>query len=195
MDIDLRQLLLDMVAEADRLHTRLTASGDIYEGYAPRLAEVNERHARRLEAIFIQVGWPGRSIAGTDGEEAAWRITQHAISLPDFQYHALMHLRAAVTSGEATPAQAAFLEDKIRFLEGRPQRYGTQFDWDERGELSPWTLEEPDRVDDLRREVGLEPLSVRMAELRSEEGADHRPKDLRARRREFEEWARSVGWR
>jgi hypothetical protein len=39
--------------------------------------------------------------------------------------------------GDAPALQAAMLEDRIRAFEGRPQRYGTQFDWDANGEPSP----------------------------------------------------------
>lgn len=195
MNQALRDELLGMAAEADRLHATLSATGEIYGGYAPALSAVNERHARRLETIIAQVGWPGRSLVGDEAAHAAWRVAQHAIGLPAFQRLALHHLRRAVAAGEAPPAEAAFLEDKIRFLEGRPQRYGTQFDWDERGEMSPWTLEQPDRVDDLRREVGLGPLSEKVAQFRAPESLEHRPKDLAAYRRSFEEWARLVGWR
>ena len=195
MDVALHDELLALLAEAESLHASLTATGEIHEGYPPKLAALNERHARRLEAILGTRGWPGRSLVGPDGAHAAWMLAQHAISLPAFQRQALNHLQDAAARGEATPAQAAYLEDKIRFLEGRPQRYGTQFDWDENGEMSPWTLEAPDRVDELRRAVGLGPLPEMIERFRGEETGEHRPMDFRARQREIEAWARSVGWR
>src|SRR2546430_12422286 len=36
-----------------------------------------------------------------------------------------------------------------------PQVYGTQYDWDEKGELNPHPVEDPEGVDELRRSVGL----------------------------------------
>jgi hypothetical protein len=138
------------------------------------------------------VRWIGKSLAGEDGAEAAWLIVQHAISLPDFQRKCLALIREAVEKGDAEPYQAAYLYDRICLFEGRPQRYGTQSDWNERGEMEISDLEDEDKVNDFRREVGLEPLR---SKIRKPDEREPRPKDLHARRREFEDWARKVGWR
>jgi hypothetical protein len=91
----------------------------------------------------------------------------------------------------------AVLEDRIRVLEGRPQRYGTQYDWDERGEMSPLPIEEPAGVDERRRAIGLPRLGESTRRVR--EGAravgERPPPDVAQRRRESETWARMVGWR
>jgi hypothetical protein len=63
-------------------------------------------------------------------------IPQHAIGDPQLQSRWLPLLQEAVTKGEAEPAHVAYLEDRICFYERRPQRYGTQFDWDEEGQMS-----------------------------------------------------------
>jgi len=44
----LAQRLLDMVEEECRANSELTAKGEINQGYPPRLAEVNQRHALAL---------------------------------------------------------------------------------------------------------------------------------------------------
>ena len=194
MNDGLRRRLLEMVEEETRLHADLTATGEIFKGYAPALAELNRRQALELQGIIDRHGWPGRSLVGEDGAHAAWFTVQHAIGWPAFQRRCLPLLQEAVERGEAAPAHAAFLEDKIRFFERRPQRYGTQFDWDEAGRMSPWTLEDPDRVDERRRAVGLAPLADRIEELRRETASDPRPADLEAYRNEMLAWARSVGW-
>ena len=89
------------------------------------------------------------------------------------------------------------LEDRIRYFEGRPQVYGTQFDWDEQGEMSPWPIEDPEGIKARREAVGLPPLAEKIQEVRegmARAGAAA-PSDLAERRREQEAWARSVGWR
>lgn len=191
---DLRARLLAMAEEDAAVRAELAATGELFQGYAPRMAEVHHRNARALDHIIAEHGWPGRALVGEDGSEAAWRIVQHAIGLPDFQRRCLPLLRDAASSGDIDPAFPAFLEDRICFVERRPQRYGTQFDWDEHGQMSPWTLADPERVDELRRSVGLGPLAERVAKARrnTEESA---PADMEQRRREMLEWARSVGWR
>ena len=89
------------------------------------------------------------------------------------------------------------LEDRIRFFEGRPQRYGTQFDWDAEGKLSPGDVEDPHRLDERRRAIGLPPLAEQMAEARSRATSEGEqpPPDHKAYARARDEWAASVGWR
>ena len=97
------------------------------------------------------------------------------------------------------PLEVAMLEDRIRTFEGRPQRYGTQFDWDEHGRLSPLPLEDPAGVDARRRAIGLGPLAQdlwrrRWAMARGR-WPERPPADRAARQREMETWLRQVGWR
>ncbi|MBZ5535543.1 MAG: hypothetical protein LAO31_06270 [Acidobacteriia bacterium] len=194
MNAQLRQRLLEMVEEERRIHTELTAAGEIFQGYAPRLAEVDLRKALELEKIIEEHGWPGRSLVGEDRAHAAWFTLQHAIGHPELQRRCLPVLKEAVTRGESTPAQAAFLEDKICFFERRPQRYGTQFDWDENGVMSPWVLENPGRVDEYRRSVGLSPLAEKIEQFRRESKDEPKPLDFKTRQEEVLTWAKSVGW-
>lgn len=193
MNEQLRQRLLDMAAEQRRVHTELTQTGEIYQGrpMVPRLAAVVRRHVSALEAIIDEHGWPGKSLVGEDGCHAAWFLMQHAIERPDLQRRSLPLLRAAVARGEAAPAQAAYLEDKICFFERRPQRYGTQFDWDGEGRMSPWVLEDPERVDEHRAAVGLGPLQEKIEQFATDE---HRPADYERYQEEMIAWAKSVGW-
>lgn len=194
----LRDELLEMARRDRQVRAELVASGELFDvGYEPRMARVHERNARRLRRIIESVGWPGTDLVGLDGAEAAWLILQHAIAEPDLQRHALPLLQAAAREGTASPGQAAMLEDRIRFFEGRPQRYGTQFDWDAEGNLSPGDVEEPRRLDERRRAIELPPLAEQMEEARTRatsEG-DQPPADYEAYARARDEWAASVGWR
>ena len=60
------------------------------------------------------------------------------------------------------------LEDRVRAFEGRTRRYGTQYDWDEAGQLGPLPVEDLGRVDELRRSVGLDPLEENTRRIREE---------------------------
>jgi hypothetical protein len=106
-------------------------------------------------------------------------------------------LEQAAAQGEIPAWHPATLLDGIRFYEGRPQVYGSMFDWDESGRLVPWTIEDAEGVDERRASVGLPPLAdqVASAQAAAEREGDHRPADPAARRDEAERWARSVGWR
>jgi hypothetical protein len=191
----LRDELLRMEAEDREVHTELSRTGEIFRySYHPRLAALHLAQGRRLGQLIDRHGWPGRSIAGADGAHAAWLVLQHAIGLPALQRRALPLLQEAAARGEASRPAPAYLEDRIAFNEGRPQRYGTQFDWDANGEMSPWTLVEPERVNELRASVGLGSLEERTARIRADTLPEHRPKDLARYRAEQAAWARSVGW-
>lgn len=189
--LTLRTEILAMQAADLALRDKLLHAGLLSDGYHPEMAAVHARHAARMREIFDQHGWPTRTLVGVDGEEAAWLVVQHSIGDPELQRRALSLLEHAVATGDAPAWQLAYLTDRIGFFEGRPQRYGTHFDFDEEGYNAIYRLEDPDHVDELRRSVGLGPL-----EGISRDGQT--PKDrgaLRRYRAKFEAWARSVGWR
>ena len=194
---DIRRELLAMVEEDRQVRAELVADGSLFDGYHPRMRAVHEANAARLASILNQRGWPGEPRVGVDGAKAAWLIVQHAIGRPAFQREALEALRLAAERGDVPPLQPALLEDRIRTMEGRLQRYGTQFDWDESGELSPLPVEDPDHVDDRRGAIGLGPLHQSIQAQRQAAAAEGErpPGDWHARRRAMEEWLRAVGWR
>lgn len=196
-DNDLATTLTSMAVADLALRSELAASGELFEGYHPRMEALHQAHAARLEALVDVHGWPTATLVGPEASEAAWLILQHAIGCPDLQRRGLGWLADAVARGEAPARQLAMLEDRVRRLEGRPQLYGTQFDWDEHGELVPEPLEDADDVDRRRAGVGLEPLASATDRLRvaaAREGQQP-PADLGARRAGYEAWLRRVGWR
>ncbi len=196
-DAPLRERLMAMAAEDETVRAELAADGSLFQGYHPRMAEVHRRNTGALAAIVEERGWPVPALVCPDGSRAAWLVLQHAIGDPPFQRRGLELLRAAAERGEVPAWQVAYLEDRIRFFEGRPQVYGTQYDWDEDGRISPLPVEDPDGVDERREAVGLLPLDEdtrrkREGIARSGEGP---PRDWAKRQRDMEAWARSVGWR
>lgn len=190
--------LLELAAEDLRTREALARTGELFEGYHPRMAEVHRANAERLRAIVKAMGWPTPARVGAEASEAAWLVLQHAIGEPALLRGMLPVLWAHAQRGELPGWQAARLEDRVRAFEGRPQRYGTQLDWDERGELVPSpAVEEPATVDERRAEVGLPPLWEAVAEVRRGAAAEGQraPEDPAKRQREAEAWARAVGWR
>lgn len=193
----LKAELLSMAGEDLRVREELLRDGSLFNGYHPRMREVHDRNAERLLAILEEHGWPDRSRAGEEATDAAWLVLQHAIGHPALQRRGLKLLREAADAGDIPRVQVAMLEDRIRTCEGRGQRYGTQYDWDEHGRLSPLPIEDEPNVDARRREIGLLPLAVdtrRKREAAVREG-QRPPLDWSAREREKEEWLRSTGWR
>ncbi|MCI0487007.1 MAG: hypothetical protein L0229_10445 [Blastocatellia bacterium] len=193
----LRRELLAMIAEDESLREELAADGSLFEGYHPRMKEVHRRNAARLKRMIEEHGWPARSLVGEDGAKAAWIIVQHAIGDPELQRRGLRLIKEAAEGGEAPLWQAAMLEDRICMFEGRPQLYGTQYDWDENGEMSPLALEDPAGVDARRLRAGLPPLAENTECMRAEvaRSKERPPLDYAKRQKEMDDWARSAGWR
>jgi len=154
---------------------------------------VHLENAAELENMIDANGWLGKSLVGKDGAEAAWLVVQHAISRPAFSRKCLKLIEKAVAENEAEPYQFAYLNDRISFFENRPQKYGTHSDWNEAGVMEVWTLEDKEKVNDYRVEVGLPPLGSSTWE--NAETRENKPQNWRTRKAEFEKWARNVGWR
>jgi hypothetical protein len=184
--------LLAMAAEDLRVREQLAKDGSLYDGYHPKMRAVHEGNADRLAAIITEHGWPGPGLVGAEASHAAWLVAQHAISRPAL----LRSVLPLLTETSGVPrADAARMEDRIRVFEGRKQRFGTAFDWDEHGEMSPLPLEEPEQVDRYRAEAGLPPLAETIAENRRWAEREPRPTDLARRNAEADAFAREVGWR
>jgi hypothetical protein len=189
-----------LVAAARRdleTRTRLAASRELFNGYHPEMEAVHAANAALLGQVFDDVGWPGRREFGDDGAGAAFLILQHAIGHPALQRRGLALLLDAVPEGQANPLDAAYLSDRIALFEGGEQIFGTQFDWDASGQLSPTRVREPELLDERRASVGLPPIAETIAQMRANAAAegDTAPADLTQRRAEFEAWARRAGWR
>jgi hypothetical protein len=190
----LREELVAMRTEDLRVRRELVNSGELGGSYVPRMEAVHIRNAERLEEIIRQFGWPDEQMAGEDGAKAAWFVVQHAIGFPDLQRECLRLLQHSAELGRVPRWHVAYLEDRIAMQEGRPQRYGTQWlDDPVDGRTRPWTLSDPDRVDELRAEVSLKPM-----EPIPERGPEVPAEQQRAildNRRWWEAWLVSKGWR
>src|SRR5262249_54218490 len=105
----LREELVAMAAEDQRVRAELAADGSLFDGYHPRMAKVHDKNAARLVEILGQHGWPGRSLVGEDGARAAWLVLQHAIGHPGLQRRGLELLRKAAARGEVPAVEVAML--------------------------------------------------------------------------------------
>ncbi len=190
-------LLVEAARRDMDTRARLAANGDLFKGYHPEMEAVHDENAALLTRVFDEIGWPGRREYGDDGAGAAFLILQHAIGHPDLQRRGLALILEAIPEGQANPLDAAYLLDRIAIFEGGEQTFGTQFDWDANGQLSPAPVRDPDSLDDRRASVGLPPMTETIAHMRANAAAegDIAPPDLAERRAEYDSWARKVGWR
>jgi len=190
----------DLIAAARRdleTRARLVKTGELFNGYHPEMEAIHLENAALLDRAFDELGWPSRAKITDDGAAAATLVLQHAIGSPALQRRGLELMLAAVETGDANALDAAYLSDRIAVLEGRPQLFGTQFDWDRAGLLSPAPIDDPGRVDERRASVGLAPMAETIAGMRAQAAAEGEtaPSDYATRRAEYDAWARKAGWR
>src|SRR3954454_5674174 len=67
---------------------------------------VDDAHRRRLNEIIDQHGWPGKTLVGAEGANAAWLIAQHADIDRAFQQKCLEKIKA-MPRGEVEPRHIA----------------------------------------------------------------------------------------
>jgi len=159
---------------------------------AEAMAAADGQNLSWLRQVIADVGWPGKSLVGEDGAQAAWLLAQHADSDPAFQRRCLDLLTAAAERGEATIVQQAYLTDRVLLHEGKPQEYGTQAIARD-GRFEPRKLRDPDHVDQRRASVGLGSLAEYLARM----AEHHAPEPIRvpcpACQAPIEAWPPDVG--
>jgi hypothetical protein len=172
MDEELRTELLARMAEDQRIRQDVmsasrSADGLLPDDLAAEWERIDRANTTWLSEVVDARGWPGRSLVGDDGAQAAWLLAQHSGRNRDLERKFLSLLRAAVADGEAKSSQLAYLEDRVRIHEGRPQLYGTQFRRVGIGsDAEPSPIEDPDRLDERRAAVGLPPFAEYEARMR-----------------------------
>ncbi|GGY27178.1 DUF6624 domain-containing protein [Streptomyces djakartensis] len=162
MTRDLTALSEELTAMAAADHEMAVRGAANSDDPAEQLAwrRLTARHGDRLNEIMDEVGWPTAALVGADAARAAWLIAQHADRQLDVQRRALRLLEGAVEAGAAGARELAFLRDRMLVNEGREQVYGTQIAGvREDGSPIPWPCVEPERVDELRAGVGIEPFA------------------------------------
>ena len=124
-----------------------------------------DEHDARLKEIIDRHGWPGRSLVGEDGADAAWVIAQHADRHHEWRRAWLSLLDEAATDGEADPRHVARLADRVALVDRGKQLYGT---WAQVGPAGDVLFDPPaqgsaEDVDVRRLDAGMPPLAVDLA--------------------------------
>lgn len=172
---DLARELLSMAEEEIRLRLALGSGG---EDAVAAMNAADARHLTRLRVIVDELGWPGETLVGRDGAEAAWLIAQHADD-PDaipFRRSCLELLARAVEESQADVWHFALLADRVAVAEGLFRRghpgiqpYGHLQGSVALPGLQPEPIPSSERVEENRAAIGLVPLARHLAD--SEERA------------------------
>jgi hypothetical protein len=110
-----------------------------------------------LKAQLADIGWFDIPTYGAEADNAAWHLVQHADREPDFQRRMLAQLEA-LPRGHTDTKRLGFLWDRVAGADKRPQRYGTQGQCTE-GVWKPFPVEDPERLDERRKSLGMKPMA------------------------------------
>jgi hypothetical protein len=111
------------------LRDKLIQNRQLSDGYNQEMEALHNRNAEILNNIVDKIGYPTVDKVGKEANAAAWLVIQHSIGQPDFMKKCAVLLEKAVAENQADAKQFAYLTDRIAVFEGRPQLYGTQFDF------------------------------------------------------------------
>jgi hypothetical protein len=170
---DLRRELLTMLEKDQAIReehlvvmTTATPPGEVFvpkealdeasQALFEEMKALDEAHTARMVEIVEAYGWPGYSLVGEDGSDAAWILVQHSGDVA-FQKRCLALLTEAAERGQADWRHVAYLTDRVLVAEGEAQIYGTQFK-PEQGRMVPFPIQDEEKVDARRERVGLSPL-------------------------------------
>lgn len=119
--------------------------------------KLNQDNLELLKQIVDTKGWPGFSNVGYGISNAAFLVVQHSdYNTMRKYYHCI---KTACETGEGDCASQAMLYDRIRTMEGKPQRYGSQVRLNEKNrKYDLYPLEDTLNVNDYREYMGLGPL-------------------------------------
>jgi hypothetical protein len=171
MDEELSAELLERAGRDQAARMSLRPGHEMAE-WETAVAPVDRDNTARLREIVGQHGWPGYRLAGETGAHAAWLLAQHAP--PELQEEWLPLLQDAAARGDASPADLAYLMDRVLMHRGEPQIHGTQYQVRD-GVLKLWQVRDPAGLDQRRAALGLEPEAKNRARLLAARGlpGDH----------------------
>ena len=153
--------LKEMVRIDQKMRLQNTTSDTAWD---PEIDKVN---TRRIKEIVAEIGWPTVSKVGEEGMKNAWLIVQHS---PDFKFQeTCLDLMKNEPETEVSKKTIAYLEDRVRMHQNRPQLYGTQFR-SINGKFGLYEVEDPDNLDVRRLEAGMEPIAEYTQKINSDYG-------------------------
>lgn len=193
---DIAEEIIELKNVDLKLRARLIQNAQLSEGYNEEMEALHNSNAKMLNEIIDRIGYPTSDKVGKEASEAAWLVVQHSIGQPSFMKKCVKLLEMAVKQDKANPINLAYLSDRIAVFEGKPQLYGTQFDWDENGEMSPKPFDNMTKVNDRRSSVSLNTLEEQIQIMREQVKSENQVplRDFEKRKRKYDTWRKTVGW-
>ena len=163
-DENLRNELKSRV-EKDQAARKGWLANQADESLAQAVDTIDTENLAWLRQLVSEQGFPNADAVGTEGVHYAWLLLQHADQDPAFQSSLLPVLEKRFADHELPANDLARLADRILVASGKPQKYGTQFDWFSGNFELPPALEVT-KIDAERRRLGLMPLNDYVCTIR-----------------------------
>ena len=155
-NVALKRQLLQMVKrdQSVRRPEYFQSSG---EKHVKEQQRVDAELTAELKRIVAEYGWPTIRLVGMEASEGAALVLTHS---PDhnFQRSMVPRLQQLADDEEILGSSMATIIDKILVSEGKPQRFGTQFQWS-RGTAEMFPVEDLERLEERRAKYLLPPLA------------------------------------
>ncbi|MCC8018636.1 MAG: hypothetical protein LIO85_02525 [Rikenellaceae bacterium] len=163
-EVRLRLKAIQAKDQGIRLLYLNTGDGPVKDKMHEYMHEVDAESAAEVCAILDLYGWLGPDEIGEEANETLFLAVQH-VGDADIQQKYLPMLAEAAADGRAEWWHFAFLTDRTLMNRGLKQIYGTQKILSRQpGKSYIVPLEHPERVDELRASVGLDPLAEELAD-------------------------------
>ena len=123
------------------------------------MVAVKAENTKFLKKLVTELGWIDSRRFGAVAADYAFLLAQHSQDLP-LMLAALPKIKAEVEAGRLEGDTYALLYDRIQLFLGKKQYYGTRMGKDTTGQPIVLPTERPETVDERRKSLGMDPLSV-----------------------------------
>lgn len=153
------ELLKELKArvESDQAARRQLVADPKRETFDRSVHAIDAANLTWLRQLISEKGFPTAAQVGNEGVHLAWILLQHADQDPKLQGALLPVLEKRFAAGELPRNDLARFTDRVLLVSGKPQRYGTQFDWFS-GEFKLPEASRLTEIDSERSRLGLMPL-------------------------------------
>lgn len=145
-----------LVEKDQKLRKNIPEDSVLAEAYWLKINKFDLESTNYIKHVVKKIGLPTIPIVGEKASYNAWLLVQHSQDLK-FQKKYLKLLKQNIN--DINLNNIAYLEDRILMRQGHPQTFGTQLIQDEKSkDVIPYSLKDPENVDTLRKNMGLDTL-------------------------------------
>lgn len=166
------------IEDDSRLQDSLSSAFNIGEGNLSlflwaKQNEIDSLNLLRVEAIFKQYGYPGKTLVGVPTNESAWYVIQHSAAIKKY----FQLITNAGKLKELPFPLVAMMQDRLLNQLDKPQIYGSQVNCyppkkqPDHTECFVWPISKPKGVNKRRKKAG---FTDTIEEYAKQMGVDYR---------------------